>query len=78
MKTIRKFIKSPSSGSVIKVYSKGSHYFGIANGVVVVVDEYGKEREVVKVDRVDKSFDISDCDFFLEDNKIFSNEQVLA
>ena len=78
MKTVNKFIKAPLSGNVIKVYGSGSYYFGIASGVIVVADDHDREREVVKIDRVDRVYDILECHFFLDESRIFTtNDRIV-
>jgi hypothetical protein len=73
MKTVQ-FIQEPKNGDVIKVYDNGSSYFSICKGVSVKEND-NTIRQVAIVERVNKVFETSQCDFFLGSEKVIERVQ---
>ena len=68
MKTVN-FVKVPTFGDVIKVYEKGGYYFGVCKGITYV-EGLTSIRQVAIVERVMDTYTLSECNFFLESEKI--------
>ena len=70
---IHRFIKAPKKGNVIKVFDSRDRfvYFGIAQKIKVKTNEQnGVKREVVVVEKTDKTYQLSEVDFFLPESKV--------
>lgn len=63
------FVKAPKLGDVIKVYEKGGYYFGVCNGITYV-NRLTSIRQVAIVERVMDTYTLTECDFFLESEKV--------
>ena len=68
MKTVN-FVKAPKLGNVIKVYHKGGYYFGMCKGITYV-DRLTSIRQVAIVERLMDTYSLTECDFFLESEKV--------
>ena len=68
MKTVN-FVKAPTLGDVIKVYDKGGYYFGVCKGITYV-DRLITRRQVAIVERLIDTYSLTECDFFLESDKV--------
>ena len=68
MKTLS-FVKVPKLGDVIKVYDKGGYYFGVCNGITYV-EGLTSIRQVAIVERVMDTYSLTECNFFLESEKV--------
>jgi hypothetical protein len=68
MKTVS-FVKVPKLGDVIKVYDKGGYYFGVCNGITYV-EGLTSIRQVAIVERVMDTYSLTECNFFLESEKV--------
>lgn len=66
---LKRFIRTPKAGDIVKVYKRGDSYFGICKGIT-----YEKRnerlREIAIVKRTSQRFNLSDCSLYVESEKV--------
>lgn len=68
-----RFIRRPKTGSLIKVYDRGSYYFGICKGITqghTTISNRKVLRELAVVKPIRGQYSITECDYFLESEKV--------
>jgi hypothetical protein len=63
------FLKTPKLGDIIKVYESSGYYFGICKGTTYI-DRLITRRQVAIVERVMDTYSLTECNFFLESEKV--------
>ena len=70
---MNRFISRPKTGSLIKVYDRGSYYFGICKGIAegyTTISNRNVFRELAVVKPIRGQYNITECDYFLESEKV--------